>query len=34
MTFEGGNGGRPADEFTFLPADQENFGGQGEALNP
>lgn len=34
LSFQGGNGGRPATEFTFLPADQANFGGRGEALNP
>ncbi|ETI23838.1 hypothetical protein G647_05644 [Cladophialophora carrionii CBS 160.54] len=34
MKFEGGLGGRPATEFTFLPIDPLVAQGQQEALNP
>ncbi|KIX09518.1 uncharacterized protein Z518_00598 [Rhinocladiella mackenziei CBS 650.93] len=34
MKFEGGLGGRPATEFTFLPIDPLCAQGQQEALNP
>lgn len=34
IKFEGGLGGRPADEFTFLPIDPLVAQGQQEALNP
>jgi hypothetical protein len=34
ITFQGGENGRPADEFTFQIADELARGGQGEALNP
>ena len=34
ITFEGGQNGRPADEFTFQIADSLARGGQQEALNP
>ncbi|EUC31623.1 hypothetical protein COCCADRAFT_38307 [Bipolaris zeicola 26-R-13] len=34
ITFQGGENGRPADEFTFQIADPLARGGQGEALNP
>jgi hypothetical protein len=34
ITFQGGEGNRPATEFTFQIADETARGGQGEALNP
>jgi hypothetical protein len=34
LTFQGGEGNRPATEFTFQIADPVARGGQGEALNP
>jgi hypothetical protein len=34
ITFQGGENGRAADEFTFQIADPLARGGQGEALNP
>ena len=34
ITFQGGEGNRPATEFTFQIADPLARGGQGEALNP
>ena len=34
ITFQGGEGNRPATEFTFQIADPIARGGQGEALNP
>jgi hypothetical protein len=34
ITFQGGEGNRPATEFTFQIADKLARGGQGEALNP
>jgi hypothetical protein len=34
MKFEGGLGGRPATEFTFIPTDPVVAQGQQEALNP
>jgi hypothetical protein len=34
IIFEGGQNGRPEDEFTFQIADELARGGQGEALNP
>ncbi|KAF2028647.1 hypothetical protein EK21DRAFT_51267, partial [Setomelanomma holmii] len=34
ITFQGGEGNRPATEFTFQIADPVARGGQGEALNP
>ncbi|KAJ4376142.1 hypothetical protein N0V83_001423 [Neocucurbitaria cava] len=34
ITFQGGEGNRPATEFTFQIADTVARGGQGEALNP
>lgn len=34
ITFQGGENGRPADEFTFQIADPVARGGQSEALNP
>ncbi|USP78188.1 hypothetical protein yc1106_05462 [Curvularia clavata] len=34
ITFQGGENGRPATEFTFQIADPLARGGQGEALNP
>ncbi|KAH8722754.1 hypothetical protein GQ44DRAFT_774776 [Phaeosphaeriaceae sp. PMI808] len=34
ITFQGGEGNRPATEFTFQIADATARGGQGEALNP
>ncbi|RPA93025.1 hypothetical protein L873DRAFT_1590672, partial [Choiromyces venosus 120613-1] len=34
MIFAGGLQSRPADEFTFLPSDNNDFGGEQSALNP
>ncbi|KAL7411484.1 hypothetical protein BDY24DRAFT_417011 [Mrakia frigida] len=34
VTFDGGLNNRAETEFTFLPTNQDNFGQQGEALNP
>jgi len=34
ITFQGGEGNRPDDEFTFQIGDPLARGGQGEALNP